>query len=329
MSADISFDRWEILQLVRDTASELGIKEREISVLEAHLTVLPKGRIHPNDLIMSFAKLENLLDRANCMDERRFRRGETRLEALGLIKRKRSANARRFPLRDAKGKIKDAFGIDLKPLFQRVAQLQILRQTIFQQRADLAAAKSLVRARLANARRNGTTTKQNQLEKMAAKIRNLFRRASCTIHDVTEIDKELAKIEANFAERENPSHSVAPDTTTVKDGQTVRHIDTKRIYTKRNNLSDTANDDPEPIQWYLLKNITVFFPDRPQSYRELLDLLHTACLILGVHKHILEKIKSKVSIFSLLRCIDQMMGQGDQIREPNSYFVSITSQLRC
>jgi hypothetical protein len=49
-----------------------------------------------------------LLERANCMDKRRFRRGEAPLVALGFVRRKLSANGRRFPVRNAQGQIVDA-----------------------------------------------------------------------------------------------------------------------------------------------------------------------------------------------------------------------------
>jgi hypothetical protein len=180
-------DRWEVLQLVKDAAAVLGLSDRDIAVLGAHLSVLPKGPIKSGQLLMSFMQVSAILPRANCMEERRFRRSETRLDETGVVARKLSANGRRFAVRNASGRIVDAYGIDLEPLFLRIDELREIRARLEEDRQRKRALISRVTARLSELKRWSTDHigyVPDALSDLALLLRNLFRRKTISVSDM-------------------------------------------------------------------------------------------------------------------------------------------------
>ncbi|MDO6575183.1 helix-turn-helix domain-containing protein, partial [Staphylococcus pasteuri_A] len=85
------------------------------------------------------------------MDERRFRRGETRLEQAGLIRRRLSGNGRRFPERDKSGRVVNAYGIDLAPLLASYDDLVAMADWRAEQDRVARARRNSISARLSAA----------------------------------------------------------------------------------------------------------------------------------------------------------------------------------
>ena len=113
---------YEILGPVRFLRKELGLTSNDVTVLTALISFLPRDGYASEGgtslkLTIVFPSNASLSERANGIDERTLRRSLGRLDAAGLIDRKNSVNGKRFPLRYG-GIIRDAFGIDLKPLIQ-------------------------------------------------------------------------------------------------------------------------------------------------------------------------------------------------------------------
>ena len=196
-----NIDRWEVLQLVKDTATVLGISDRDIAVLGAHLSVLPKGPIKSGQLLMSFMQVSTILPRANCMEERGFRRSETRLEETALVARKLSANGRRFAVRDASGRIVDAYGIDLEPLFLRIGEFREIRARLEEERQRKRALISRVTARLTDLKRwsaDHIGYVPDALSDLAALLRNQFRRKAITVLELCEAEAQVDALETKI-----------------------------------------------------------------------------------------------------------------------------------
>lgn len=59
------------MSLVTELRQDLGLADRDVMVLRAHLTVLPQGPLDPRGLNISFMSVSEILSRACGMDERR------------------------------------------------------------------------------------------------------------------------------------------------------------------------------------------------------------------------------------------------------------------
>lgn len=116
-AADSLPDRFTLMSLLRAAAPGLGLRAPVLATLDAMLSCLPPQRRHH----VVFAANATLLARIGGTCERTLRRHAARLIAAGLIRRRDSANGKRFARR-AGGEMA-AFGFDLEPLFDRVAEL--------------------------------------------------------------------------------------------------------------------------------------------------------------------------------------------------------------
>jgi replication initiation protein RepC len=185
------------LGIVRDLRRDLGIGDREIAVLGAHLAVLPKGLVSARDLLMSYAEVAGLLERANGMDERRFRRGEARLEEVGLIQRRLSANGRRFPQRNAVDEVVDAYGIDLRPLFMRADELRHWHNQVQEKSRRRTALATRISSLIAEIRRRlekRLGSAPDVLIEFAQRARAITRRKTATIEELLALEAQIERM---------------------------------------------------------------------------------------------------------------------------------------
>ncbi|WP_280520691.1 helix-turn-helix domain-containing protein [Phaeobacter sp. J2-8] len=229
-------DRWELLSLVTGLRKELGLADRDVMVLRAHLSVMPHGPLDPAGLNISFMSITNILERACGMDERRFRRGETRLEQAGLIRRQLSGNGRRFPERDKSGRVVNAYGIDLAPLLASYDDLLAMADWRAEQDRVARTRRNSISARLSAAVRaviasNGALP--NWVDALRDRLRKAVRRKSTVVQEFDAIENEIARLEAltsvnakaQIYPGEREPSEVVPDKCPGDDGQTVRHIE--------------------------------------------------------------------------------------------------------
>lgn len=313
-------DRWEVLQLVKDTARQTGLGEREIAVLAAHLGVLTKGPVRADQLLVSYAQVAGMLDRANCMDERRFRRGEARLEELGFVTRHLSGNGRRYPVRDASGRVVEAYGIDLRPLFLRHDELIALRE---EARADACrrnALRSRLSAALTAAKRDVLAARgeiSGTFAELAADVRNLLRRASTDMAELRIAEDRLARYVAE-------DHS-APDNLTDDGGQDDRHSEPqkKEIYSPR--LRDAPQQAAEEAwikRWSALGQLSEFYPAPPRTQAELLRIVFEFSGFVGVRDTTIRSLIDRFGVRYLAEGIDMVARKISQIQNPNGYLVA-------
>lgn len=321
---NFTHDRWVVLQLVKDTARALEIGEREIAVLAAHLSVLPKGPVRSDQLLMSFAEVSGILERANCMDERRFRRGETRLTEIGLLARKLSGNGRRYPVRNGRGQIVDAYGIDLRPLFLRVPELLRLRAVLAEETARRRSLKSRISARLSELRRSfGQDPLPGTLATALADIQRLCRRTKASSADLIAAEQRLEQAHAAHAAPVTPpSQKDMPDTPPDDAGQTVRHIESpkKEIHTYAKPLDLTT-------LWHNCPKVAAYFADPPESQTVLARYIFDFLGFIGLDQTSMASVASKAPPDDLLRMLEYLMSRLAKIGNPAAYFKAMLAKF--
>lgn len=320
-------DRWSVLQLVKDSAKITGIREREIAILSAHLSVLPKGPVNPRNLLISYAQVTGMLDRANCMDERRFRRGEAKLEELGFITRKLSGNGRRFPVRDGQGSIVDAYGIDLSPLFARLSELRDSLQHYHEESAQKRAMQSRISARLSAIKRQAIAELgflAESLSQQLAEFRNRLRRLNTSLRDLQQIEREVEDLTPSNPvgrthqpeQRTSELRSETP-ILSADDRQTDRHIESPiKEYNKREKTRSYI--DPQTI-WTQCTALTQYYPEPPKSVNALVAVLYQFFGFLGLRQDSKEKAVTTFGILNTIRIAEYMARRGHSISQPDRY----------
>lgn len=171
----------------------------------------PDGRetpVSPTTLLTVYASNETLCFRAKGLTDRQLRRHLETLDAAGLIRRRDSANGKRFPVMQH-GKPIGAFGLDLSPLFAQSDELLALALRRREEADELRGLRAqILRLRAACA--------ELQLSDAVATfidgLRNLVRRTSLTF---TEARAALSKLNAVLS-----SHA-APQAAAVCDAEQV------------------------------------------------------------------------------------------------------------
>lgn len=205
-------DRWGLLQLIKDLRKELKLLPRDITTLKAHLTVLPKGLLDVTAINFSFMEVGELLERADCMNDRTFRRSEQNLEERGLCRRKLSANGRRFAVRE-NGRIVSAYGLDLSPLLQRVPELMALREQAIAQRERIKSTKTRISSLLQELVRSSHEAPQSipdVIREFVDDVRRSLKRTTLSI-------AELESLEARVLSRQSQEGVQAPCPTSAAD----------------------------------------------------------------------------------------------------------------
>jgi len=322
-------DRWQVLQLVKDTARATGIGEREIAVLSAHLSVLPRGPVRASDLLISFAEIGGILDRANCMDERRFRRGEARLAELGFVARKLSGNGRRYPVRDGRGQIVDAYGLDLRPLFLRLAELEALRTALAEEEAARRALRSRISARLSALRRDMEArggALPAPLAELVSGLARLIRRARVALPELLAAETTLlAQLSTVLAATPEPGPAmtaevgISPDKSAADAGQIVRRMESLG----KENIASSGLPADIPRLWRVCPRIAAYFPDPPRHAHDLHRIGQDFLGFIGLRDREALDILTAHPLADLLRMLEYLTGRLAQLGNPKVYFLSM------
>jgi len=347
---------YELLGPVRVLRKELGLTTNDLSVLTALVSFLPRERRGDLDsrqiaLTVVFPSNASLSERANGLDERTLRRSLGRLSAAELIERKSSANGKRFPLRYG-GVIKDAFGIDLKPLIQRYDTLAMRASQLTEELEHLRSLKTEALALRASLLRQ-TGLDEGKLSTLHM-IRNVLRRATLTVDAVLSIISELrtmgAATDACYGERhtvananaeailqaaEQRSNKLDPIELTATNGQNVRHIeskikDTNKIAIKTAEQDEQTsptqtkmNRDPEKMAWEDFTHVAGLFPVPPHSGETLNRILYDLGKLLRVGQDKLKRGIQMAGAGKLLLVFDYLLARSGTIKYPDAYFEKV------
>ncbi len=347
---------YELLGPVRVLKKELGLTTNDLAVLTALISFLPRDRRENQNgqhliLTVVFPSNASLSERTNGLDERTLRRSLGRLSNAELVERKNSANGKRFPLRYG-GVIKDAFGIDLKPLIQRYDALakQALQLTEKHERLRSLRAEAL--ALRASLLQQGSfdETKLSTLNL----IRNVLRRATLTVDSVLSIISELRALGADTDASYGEHHATAkagtednlraveplphiPDSNDLPatNGQNVRHIESiKKDIIKIARAKDhrdeqtvqtkpTMNQDPARMAWEDFTHVAGFFPEPPHTREALTQILYDVGQLLRISQDKLRRGIQKAGAGKLLLVFDYLIARTDTIKHPDAYFERI------
>ncbi|MCC5954691.1 MAG: replication protein C [Natronohydrobacter sp.] len=329
--------RRDLMAAVNTVARDLGLRAASVVVIDALLSCLPckdpkTGQDRPITsctLLTVFAANTTLCFRAKGITDRQLRRHLERLEEIGLIQRKDSANGKRFPVqRD--GRVIGAFGIDLSPLLARseelctlaakrraeVTELRGLRACIQKLRQDCAQLelgddmRQFVDA-TANMMRRATTTVL-QARALITRLSEILSRHS---QDTTK-DKCTQELTADSSPRE-PDQPNDAETKLGKmpasDGQNVRHKETPKPYTKK---IPTENEEEF---WAKLETLNSFYPDPPRTKHRMLQIIFEFGRMLRMQQETLSEAIAKMGTKATLLMQDQIAGSCDAIANTDAY----------
>lgn len=330
---------------VNTVSRDLGLRPASIVVLDALLSCLPcknpeTGRdapITPRTLLTVFASNETLSFRAKGITDRQLRRHLERLEEVGLIQRRDSANKKRFPIYRA-GKVVAAFGLDLSPLLGRAQDLLNLAQTRRDEAHELRGLKARVQALRTQCL---NLTLSEDLHAFVESTRNLLRRAATTVVQARAVLQSLTDILVSAQTQEtSPTAPQEPaqeplkqvstpeecpdqdDKTPAGDGRNVRHKEPEKPYTKK--ILQDAGNNP----WNALKMIPSFYPETPTSEHACHKIIYEFGRMLGIGYNTLSKAIDRFGMFPTLEIQDQIAGQLDRISNPDGYLLSVLTKAR-
>lgn len=347
---------YELLGPVRILRKQLGLTTNDLAVLTALISFLPREKPGGLDrqqitLTVVFPSNASLSERANGLDERTLRRSLGRLSAAELIERKSSANGKRFPLRYG-GVIKDAFGIDLKPLIQRYDTLTMQALQLTEEREHLRSLKTEALALRASLLRQ-TNLDEEKLSTLHM-FRNILRRATLTVDAVLSIISELramgAATDACYGEKHTVANASAdeslqaverqpgtldPGGLTATNGQNVRHIESTKKDINKIAIKATGQDkqtsqtqakmnrDPEKMAWEDFTHVAGLFPVPPHSGETLNRILYDLGKLLRVGQDRLKRSIQMAGAGKLLLVFDYLLARSGTIKHPDAYFEKV------
>lgn len=147
-------DKWALFRDLTTARAAFGVSSRDLSVLNALLSFLPGQGMDADDLLVVFPSNASLAERAHGMAESTLRRHLAALSAAGLILRHDSPNGKRYAVRGAGGEIVRAFGLDLRPLLIRAAEIRVVAAEVRAAATRLKALRERVSLRLRDLERH-------------------------------------------------------------------------------------------------------------------------------------------------------------------------------
>ncbi|MWB78730.1 replication protein C [Pseudooceanicola sp. 216_PA32_1] len=320
--------RRALMAAVNTVARDLGLRAASVVVMDALLSCLPckdpksgaEAPITPATLLTVFAANETLCFRAKGITDRQLRRHLERLEEVGLIRRRDSANGKRFPLQRG-GRIVGAYGIDLSPLLERAQALLQMAERRRQEQAELRGLK----ARILRLRADCLALARDprMLETLDA-ARNAVRRVGLTLATARDLIRSLGALLADMTAGSAPdtpgAEHAGTDQLPASDGQNVRHEEPEN--------PDTKKTATHPISWSALNTVPAFFPDPPRTEQGLLRLIYDFGAMLGIQPPALSQVVSTIGPMPALVAMDGIAMKIEQVENPGRYLAGIAAKAR-
>ncbi|MFC4732404.1 plasmid replication protein RepC [Salipiger abyssi] len=353
--------RRELLYALRTARVSLGLSGRDVQVLDTLLSFLPcrdrqtggERPVGPDMMLVVYAANSTICERANGMCDRSLRRYIDRLVTAGLIARRDSATGKRFPLRRG-GRIVDAYGLDLTPLFHSAERILELARQAEQDKEEIRSLRAqalTLRATLLDA---ADTLSETDLT-FVLSAKTILRRVSLGLAGTRDIlDKLQALIRSSSSPATQDATVPGPDTTvcapapahenprrtsanTTKEpggnGQTVRQVEPKKINTKKPR-SDQSHDLTG--RWSQYPTLASFFPSSPQTANDLNETLPILARLVGLAEKSLISALRAIGLNQTLHALEYIAMHADHIQRPEDYFAKLvekamasTSARRC
>ncbi len=244
-----------------------------------------------------------------------------------LIQRKDSATRKRFPLRYG-GLIRDAFGFDLQPMFDRESELTEHAKQLVSDQEELRSLRAEALALRVEALRQAN---DDETFTFLQNVRNILRRATLKADEIIGLITKLAELAGatikEFPAGNHEAQETLPDQLSGDDGQNVRHVEPTRLNIKKDTTGAQSNygfnelRDPTTVAWTDLKNVSDFFPDEPKDHQSVVNMLADVGKLLKIEqgrimRHLREKGPGK-----LLIALDELILRAStgQVRNTNAY----------
>ncbi|WP_226627828.1 helix-turn-helix domain-containing protein [Alloyangia pacifica] len=351
--------RWSLFDLVKASAEALALNPGDLTALRAMLTFLPlkdgNGTEVPAThemLLICYASNASICERTEGMDESNLRRHIRKLVDRGLVRRKDSATGKRFPLKSA-GVVVDAFGIDLRPLFQAAEHLQGIATKIREEdqlRRNLRSEAFSLRRRLLDLEMPFDASTQSFLNGLT----NFLRRKSTTVPQIAAArDRLLNLLKAPCPARQDHATSKtcglhAGNTRPVvehlnktecsgtmprkddaktgdlpaSDGRITRQVESQTLRKKHTQLRKAKNSPGVTYADLLRRNphAASFLPEAEPSDVGLVEALYGLGVSLGIKNAPYTVILQRLGLHRLVDIFDQMITRVETISNPQRYF---------
>ena len=338
--------RRDLMAAVNTVSKDLGLRASSVMVIDALLSCLPckdpksglDAPISPLTLLTVYASNNTLCFRAKGITERQLRRHLERLDEIGLIQRKDSANGKRFPIHRG-GKVIGAFGIDLSPLLTRAEEFLALAEKRRQEADELRGLRSYIHKLLKECL---SLPLDENVRTGLEGTHNIMRRASTTLVQARAIVDKLTNLlmcgdQANVERNHAPVVTPEPKTTTTNqpqqdltviaktsgsDGQNVRHKEPPKSYTKKDTVESST------AFWNSLTVLSEFYPNSPRSERAMVQIIFEFGKMLRIAQVTLTKAISTIGYAKTLIAQNQIAASAEQISNPDAYLTQIISATK-
>ena len=325
--------RRDLMAAVNTLARDLGLRPASVMVVDALLSCLPCKKaaaggdmpITPRLLLTVYAANSTLCFRAKGITDRQLRRHLEKLEEVGLIRRRDSANGKRFPIHRG-GRVIGAFGLDLSPLLARSEELLRLARIRQQEAEELRGLKSRIQTLRARCR---SLALDEESQGFVDALQNILRRVGITLAEARAL---LAKLTGLLEPRRKDTQAevrlrsdqpLETARTSGADGQNVRHIETDK------SDPDTPSLRTDwPRFWNTLTTLRAFYPEMPRTPHGLSRLIFDFGRALGVSHASLAEAIAKLGYAATLGIQDQMAANAVTISNPEGYLRQILRERR-
>lgn len=327
-------NQYRVIEPIRTLRKDLGLTPNDLVTLQALISFMPKKAGQTASMTIVFPSNASLSERTNGLNERTIRRCIGHLVDAGLIQRRDSATRKRFPLRYG-GLIRDAFGFDLQPMFDRESELtEHAKQLVGDQeklRSLRAEALALRVEALHQANDDETFT-------FLHNVRNILRRATLKADEIIELIKKLAELAGattrGFPAGNPEAQETMPDQLSGDDGQNVRHVEPTRLNIKKDTTGAQSSSgfnerqDLTTMAWTDLKNVSDFFPNEPRDHQSVVNMLADVGKLLRIEQGRIIRHLRERGPGQLLIALDELILRAStgQVRNTSAYLDSMMRQ---
>lgn len=346
-----SVARRALMTAVNTISRDLGLRPGTLVVLDALLSCLPcresngsDSLITPATLLTVFASNETLCFRAKGITDRQLRRHLQTLEAMTLVRRRDSANGKRFPILRG-GKPIGAFGIDLSPLLEKSARIIELAKRRRDEKEELRG----LRARILHLLASVPDQRGNEpAETFLSSVRKVLRRVSLSLLEAVAILDQLTALLTSHAATASTSHHQAttlpcgphdltssssancgperdddpanrakpapPPISTATGGRLVRHKEPENPDRKKSVRTSPAST------WTDLTEVSALYPREPASEDELRTIALSFGSFLNLKSATITTALTTIGSRDVLALQNRMALALEHIREPDAYF---------
>jgi replication initiation protein RepC len=251
-----------------------------------------------------------------------------------LIQRRDSATRKRFPLRYG-GLIRDAFGFDLQPMFDRESELTEQAEQLVGNQEEIRSLRAEALALRVEALRQAN---DEETFTFLQNVRNILRRATLKADEIIELIKKLTELAGaairGFPAGNREAQETTPDQLSGDDGQNVRHVEPTRLNIKKDTTSAHSSSglkerpDPTTMTWTDLKNVSNFFPNEPRDHQSVVNLLADVGKLLRIEQGRIMRHLREGGPAKLLIALDELILRAStgQVRNHNAYLDAMMMQ---